>query len=427
MVDSGPAKDSHNWNGSRSGSFLRTAPGRCAAVGHPWPVSLTVDHMRTGVFLFGGVEMDDAGAGPPAATDRRYGKEAIWETTERIIDTAVLCEALGYDSYWLAEHHFQYEGYEVVPNGILLGAVIAERTESLRIGTAFNIVPQWHPLRLAEDFATLHNISGGRAILGVGRGTVPRESEMLGTKIGSFDNPDKVGSDTSNRRQFDEAMQVISLALNEERFSFHGEVYDFPPPGIPDRGGFVEEVTLVPRPLYPFETWQAITSPPTLEQVPRSGWGGVFWNNHWTFTKRNWDRFGEVWEECHGQALALGEKRMLVRCVHVADTYEQAIEEVRPGHDEMWKFLGPYGWSKGYMGQDGKPAAPGLIPELEESIDQKIWLVGTADDVGEQIEWYRELLGVENLLLFPMMPGDSYDAAGDQLNRLATDVLPRFS
>ena len=58
--------------------------------------------MRTGVFLFGGVEMDDAGAGPPAATDRRYGKEAIWETTERIIDTAVLCEALGYDSYWLA-------------------------------------------------------------------------------------------------------------------------------------------------------------------------------------------------------------------------------------------------------------------------------------------------------------------------------------
>jgi alkanesulfonate monooxygenase SsuD/methylene tetrahydromethanopterin reductase-like flavin-dependent oxidoreductase (luciferase family) len=38
----------------------------------------------------------------------------------------------------------------------------------------FNVVPQWNPLRLAEDFATLHNLSGGRGMLGVGRGTVPR-------------------------------------------------------------------------------------------------------------------------------------------------------------------------------------------------------------------------------------------------------------
>ena len=47
--------------------------------------------------------------------------------------------------------------------------------------------------------------------------------------------------------------------------------------------------------------------------------------------------------------------------------------------------------------------------------------------IGEQIEWYRDLLGVENLMLFPMMPGDSYTAVEDQLGRLATDVLPRFS
>ncbi len=118
--------------------------------------------MRTGVFLFGGVEMDDAGPGPPASTDRRSTSEEAWEATERVIDMAVVCDDLGYDSYWLAEHHFQHEGYEVVPNGILLGAVIAERTQRIRIGMAFNIVPQWHPLRLAEDFATLHNLSGGR-------------------------------------------------------------------------------------------------------------------------------------------------------------------------------------------------------------------------------------------------------------------------
>jgi alkanesulfonate monooxygenase SsuD/methylene tetrahydromethanopterin reductase-like flavin-dependent oxidoreductase (luciferase family) len=64
--------------------------------------------MRTGVFLFGGVEMDDAGAGLPAPMDRRYSKEEVWRATEQIIDTAVLCEGLGYDSFWLTEHHFQY-------------------------------------------------------------------------------------------------------------------------------------------------------------------------------------------------------------------------------------------------------------------------------------------------------------------------------
>ncbi len=140
--------------------------------------------------MFGGVEMDDAGAGPPAPTDRRYTNDEMWRASEQMLEMGVLSDRLGYDSYWLTEHHFQYEGYEVVPNGLLFGAILAERTENIRIGTMFNIVGQWHPLKLAEDFATLHNISGGRGILGVGRGTVPREARTLGTDIGSFDNPD---------------------------------------------------------------------------------------------------------------------------------------------------------------------------------------------------------------------------------------------
>ena len=80
--------------------------------------------MKTGIFLFGGVEMDDAGSGLPAPTDRRYGPKEIWHATERIVDMGVLSDKLGFDSYWLTEHHFQYEGYEVVPNGMMLGAIL---------------------------------------------------------------------------------------------------------------------------------------------------------------------------------------------------------------------------------------------------------------------------------------------------------------
>jgi alkanesulfonate monooxygenase SsuD/methylene tetrahydromethanopterin reductase-like flavin-dependent oxidoreductase (luciferase family) len=371
--------------------------------------------------------MDDAGAGPPAPTDRRFSNDAMWRASEQMLEMGVLCDRLGYDSFWLTEHHFQHEGYEVIPNGLMFGAILAERTERIRIGTMFNIVGLWHPLRLAEDFATLHNISGGRAILGVGRGTVPREAQALGTDIGSFDNPDKADADARNRQQFDEAIEVIQLALREDEFAFEGAVYQFPPPGIPDRGGFVETLSLVPRPLHPFETWQAITSPPTLDYVPRKGWGGVFWLKHHDFVKQFWDGYAAKYAAAHGATVAPGEKRLLVVNPWIADSREQAIREVRDGHDEFWKFLGPYGWSRGYKDADGTPSQPGLIPTLEQSLDNKTWLVGTADDIVEGIAFYDDLLGgLENLVIFPNMPGDPYSRTAEQLTRFAQEVLPKL-
>ena len=158
--------------GRGAGEGHRELARRHVTLGHDYG-------MRVGVFFFGGVEIDDAGAGPPAPMSRRYEQKDFWHAQERLLDMGVRAEELGYDSYWLTEHHFQHEGYEVVPNGILFAAFLAERTSRIRIGTMFNIVAQWHPLRLAEDFATVHNLSGGRAILGVGRGTVPREIQSL--------------------------------------------------------------------------------------------------------------------------------------------------------------------------------------------------------------------------------------------------------
>ncbi len=377
--------------------------------------------------MFGGVEMDDAGAGPPAPTDRRYTNEEMWRATEQLLDMGVLADRLGFDSYWLTEHHFQYEGYEVVPNGMLFSSILAERTENIRIGAMFNIVGQWHPLKLAEDFSILHNISGGRGIFGVGRGTVPREARTLGTDIGSFDNPDSAAADTLNRKQFDEAMQVMMLAMSEEEFSFKGDIFEYPPPGIPDRGGFVEKLTLVPRPLYPFETWQAITSPPSLDAVPRNGWGGVFWLKHHEFTRQWWEKYAATYSQAHGRELETGEKRLLVLNVCIEDSYEAAKESVRNGHDEFWKFLGPYGWSRGYMGADGKPAEPGLIPTLEDSLDNKTWIVGTADDVIEGIKSYDEALGgIKDLVIFPNMVGDPYAKTAEQMTRFSELVLPHL-
>ena len=62
----------------------------------------------------------------------------------------------GYDIFWLAEHHFQREGYECFPNLIQLSLWLATQTRRLKIGCAFNVLPMWHPIRIAEDYAMLH-------------------------------------------------------------------------------------------------------------------------------------------------------------------------------------------------------------------------------------------------------------------------------
>ena len=383
--------------------------------------------MKLGAFFFGGVEMTDAGAGLPNPMDRFYDNDACWDATMKYIDAAIAADRLGYDSFWTTEHHFQYEGYEVIPNGILVSAWIAAHTKNIRLGAMFNVVPQWNPLRLAEDFATMHNLSGGRGILGVGRGTVPREILHLNDhqiSIGSHDNPDQASDDQRNREYFEEAMEVIRLSLSQERFSFSGKFFQLPQPGIPDRGATVQHLTLIPRPIHPYEIWQAVTSPGTLDYVPVVDHNAVFWNQHPLFIKRFWDRYGELHEQHHHSTLARGDKRMLVVSVRIEDTHEEAVRTARNGHDEFWKFLGPYGWSRGYMGPDGKPVKPGLIPTLEESMEQRTILVGTAEEVAEHVSYLKDLLGVEYLTLFPHLIGDPYSKAVEQMDRFVNDVMP---
>ena len=385
--------------------------------------------MRVGAFFFGAVEFDGPlGAPEPAPTHRRVTPEQVWDATERLLDIGVDAERLGYDAFWLTEHHFQHEGYEVVPNGILLGAFLAARTRRIGIGTMFNVVAQWHPLRLAEDFATLHNLSGGRGILGVGRGTVPREILPLSmgrASVGSSDNPDQAAADALNREITEEGLELLLAALRQERFCHRGRHFQAPPAGIPDRGGEVSELTLLPPPRYPFEVWQPTTSPPTLAAVARRGTGAVFWLQHDELLRRNWETYAEVREQASGLPLPPGAGRMLVVNVCLADSHEEAVARARPGHDEFWKFLGPYGWGRGYRLPNGGPAPAGWIPTLADSMAQHTWLVGTADEVAGQLAVLRDDLDLQDLTIFPSMPGESYDVSQEQLQRFAEDVRPR--
>lgn len=140
------------------------------------------------------------------------------------ISQAQLADQLGFDSVWLAEVHFNPR-FSVLPAPLLLGSAIAQVTERLKIATAVNLMPLHHPVRLAEEFATLDVISQGRAILGTGRGAMLQQYAGYGIDV------------EEGRERFVENLEVVLRAWTEETLAYSGKYHQ------------VEPVRVVPKPV----------------------------------------------------------------------------------------------------------------------------------------------------------------------------------
>jgi alkanesulfonate monooxygenase SsuD/methylene tetrahydromethanopterin reductase-like flavin-dependent oxidoreductase (luciferase family) len=369
--------------------------------------------------------MPDAGSDSITPTSRRYDNNAVIECYRNLVEWARTADSLGYDTMWLTEHHFQYEGYEVLPNLILFGQHLAGQTKNLRLGQMFNVVPQWNPLRLAEDFAIADIITGGRMEFGVGRGTVPREAWPLGTVVASGDNDMSVEHDRINRQIFEESLEIIKRAWTNERFSFRGEHFTLPADDIPDRGSNVDDLTLIPRPERPIDIYQPVTSPETIEYVPRAGHKAVYWLQNADSQLDKWNRFAKIRDDM-GKPVAPGDDRCLVLNVHVGKTREEAMKKGKPGHDEFCRFLSPYGRFSSYRNPDGSKVAFDHCPTVQESIDQKIQAIGSVDDVVDTIGFWRDLLDLKHLIIFFDLPGLTRQEMKDQLHMVAEEVMPKL-
>ena len=157
-------------------------------------------------------------------------------------------ERWGLDVAWLAELHFDPER-SVASAPLCLAAAAAARTERLKIGIGVQVLPLCHPLRLAEETATIDQISRGRLILGVGRSGVARTYEAYGVPY------------AESRERFVEVLEVLRAAWAEETLSHEGKYYRF------------DSVTVVPRPYRPGgpPIRAAATSPGTCAAIGRQG------------------------------------------------------------------------------------------------------------------------------------------------------------
>ncbi len=116
-----------------------------------------------------------------------------------MLEQAVLAERLGFDTYFAAEHHFH--PYGVFPNPAVALAAVAALTERIRLGVAVSVLPFRNPLMVAEDYAMLDQLSGGRVVLGVGSGYLKHEFEAFGV------------DPATKREHFDEALEIVLRAM----------------------------------------------------------------------------------------------------------------------------------------------------------------------------------------------------------------------
>ena len=372
------------------------------------------------VFYVGYIDLEDVGLDGIPANDRRYKNERLTQSMETAEKAAILMDELGYHALWMAEHHFQREGYECIPNVIMMGTHLAAKTERLKFGCGFNIVPMWHPLRLAEDYAMADVLTGGRMIFGVGRGYHSREVETFGSPV--IDND-------LNRELFEEQIEVILKAFNSESFSHHGKNYNIPP-DVPYRGYDLEEITLVPRPLnLPVETWQPVVSGSSIDFTVKNGFNGVVALTGEKLVDQAFHRFRDACER-NGRGNVLGSGLALGIGFYIADNENDAMERLRPFHDERFKWFAPFGFVR-YADEEGRvwgtPGAPARTPRSEDGVQQKAWICGPPS---HQIEFLKEVEekypGLENIMLhWPEgMPRDEYLS---QLRIFAEEVMPAFT
>jgi alkanesulfonate monooxygenase SsuD/methylene tetrahydromethanopterin reductase-like flavin-dependent oxidoreductase (luciferase family) len=288
-------------------------------------------------------------------------------------------ERWGLDAMWLAELHVAPER-SVLAAPLTIAAAIAARTTRMKIGTAVQVLPLCHPLRLAEEAATVDQLSHGRLIFGVGRSGFPRTYEAYGIPY------------AESRERFAEVLEIVRRAWTQERFSFDGKFYRF------------HDLCLVPKPYQqPLpEIRIAATSPDTYAAIGAMGYPIFCAVRLGTLSELGPNL--TAYREAYAAAGHPGSGQVFLRVpVYIADTEERARAEPEPSIMHFYRVLGAQ------LEQSAAASGARAIEQRAErgqrlqSIDydevlrEKI-VVGTPRMVADRLAGLREELGIDGIL-----------------------------
>ena len=324
------------------------------------------------------------------------------------IDLAVRAEALGYDAVWVVEHHF--EDYSLCPDNLLVLAHLAGRTSTIKLGTAAVIVPWNDPLRVAEKALMVDVISGGRLLLGLGRGLSRKEYV-----------PFRITLDQT-RDRFDEAAPMIFEAVETGVIEGDGPYYPQP------------RAELRPRPRGSFRDrrYMVAGSPDSIVMAAKLRAAMM------SFIVRpvpdlmpGFTQYRELYEAEHGQAappISLAVNMYCHEDLDVArERHWEYVNRFFMSNVEHYEMAGEH--FAGLKGHERYAANAAHFREigLEKAADDyaatALW--GDPERILGQIEEIRDVLGDFELSLTASFGGMPYDQVRDSLDLFAREVLPK--
>ncbi len=309
-------------------------------------------------------------------------------------------EPLGFESLWAVEHHFT--GHSPIPNALQLLSYMAGRTNRIRLGTSVVVLPWHNPIRVAEEVAVLDILSGGRTVIGFGRGSSAVEYGHFG-----------VLQDEGAQR-LEEGIECVRGLLDSEIFSYVGKF------------NRLENVTVRPRPVHrpEAEFYGAAHTERSAKLAGEQGLNLLFspeGNQDYT------DSLIATYRTTAEKAGFSPGELTAHLYVSVAATRKDAVARAERYMQPMVESL-----ARHYTAKPGEINAPDRRIGTDEEITAATahfigkHVVGTPDECFEKINGYRERYGLTRFvgeLSYGAMP---LDEATENMRLFAEQVLPRF-
>ena len=367
-----------------------------------------------------------------------WKKKPYTQILDEAREIAVYCDKNNWDTIWFTEHHLNHEGMECCANPLMMGTDIAARTKNIRIGQAANIITFHNPLRLAEDIATLDQLSKGRVEVGIGRGVYGREAIHMNIEADLKDQ-------SKNKKLFEETLTIMKKAWTEKFFSHQGKFYTYPAPDFvwqhdmsPPSEDFMDlktnklkKISIVPQPYqkpHP-SIWQVVDSTESIEWAAKNGINCIMWIPTVKTLKKRFEIYKNAKSEAEKKDAPMGEGISLVRDMFVAETMEDAK---KLAGEQMVNYMR---WVCHWRGL-GNHMDPGEeLPQTKGKLDllnydflhKRNMLFGTPDYVVEKIKELQTELNLQNLLVWSSIPGIKHEDAMRSVKLFNDEVIPKIN
>jgi alkanesulfonate monooxygenase SsuD/methylene tetrahydromethanopterin reductase-like flavin-dependent oxidoreductase (luciferase family) len=356
----------------------------------------------------------------PATLEERRELRPIGRNRERyqmmideLRDLAVMADDYGVTAFSTTEHHFHTEGGEANPNPVLMFADLAARTKNILVMPASIVLSAANPIRVAEDMALLDHLTKGRTAVAFARGYQKRWVQVV-SQGGPIADHHDAEANRLNALKFDEALDVVVKAWQNDAFDYSGQTFQVPFPhaegisgwgpvewtrrygaeGEIDDAGVIRKIGTVPAPYqspHPPVFLVYISSPETSLKAAQRGFGMSVFPSIPAEFRAIAERY-QAEAAAAGHALKLGERLMFNRCLTIGDTYEEAFDlAVKTTGREFFEYFAHFGMMESFrdpkLDDPNKPMVFKDARELTQRlVERKFQLVGTVDQVRQQME-----------------------------------------